>query len=385
MHESARFRTPGSFTENIKQSFSQLAILAVGTLHASSSINETRSVVTNDWEDSKPNGEVTGSLTISDAVDHSRKTLWAWLLLCASTSARSRVSDARSSLMPAFFIQRQKAKQNSGDEMTVIGYAVSTIDQDLSSQKATLRAAGCKVIRAERRGGATATSRKQLRTILKFLHNGDVLMVTRIDRLAHSVCDLQEIILAIKARGASLKALEQPVDTSTAASKAFLDALGLIAEFETNLRKERQREDIAKAKAEGRYKGRPISIDAAKVRELKAQGKGVTDIAKEMNIARSSVYRALKEPREKSLRQKSGNRRQVSGVYMHRGPLLQPGESAEPLKEGKFLKVRAERTTKQYDMRQTPLLTPDSGNNRVARRKNGESFEKFEFEPALTS
>ena len=144
-----------------------------------------------------------------------------------------------------------------------------------------------------------------MRTILKFLQNNDVLMVTQIDRLAHSICDLQEVILAIKAKGASLKVTEQSIDTSTSANKAFLDMLGLFADFEATLRKERQREGIAKARAEGRYKGRPISIDVAKVCELKARGKGVTDIAREMNIARSSVYRALKERREKGLRQGS--------------------------------------------------------------------------------
>lgn len=185
--------------------------------------------------------------------------------------------------------------------MTVIGYAwVSTIDQNLSLQKATLRAAGCKVVRAEKHSGATTASRKQLRAILEFLHNGDVLIVTRIDRLARSIDDLQNIVRTIKAKGASLKVTEQPIDTSTAAGKSFLDMLGVFAEFETNLRKERQHEGIAKAKAEGRYKGRPTSIDVSKVHELKAQGKGVTDIAKEMKIARASVYRALKERREMS-------------------------------------------------------------------------------------
>jgi DNA invertase Pin-like site-specific DNA recombinase len=183
-----------------------------------------------------------------------------------------------------------------GDEMRVIGYArVSTIDQDLSIQKAALRAAGCNVIRAEKRSGTTTTGRKKLRTVLEFLHNGDVLMVTRIDRLACSIGDLQDIVRTVKAKGASLKVTEQPIDTSTATGNAFLDMLGVFVEFETNLRKERQLEGIAKAKAEGRYKGRPTSIDAAKVRALKAQGKGATDIAREMKIARASVYRALME------------------------------------------------------------------------------------------
>jgi DNA invertase Pin-like site-specific DNA recombinase len=106
---------------------------------------------------------------------------------------------------------------------------------------------------------------------------------------------LQDIVRAVKARGASLKATEQPIDTSTAAGKAFLDMLGVFAEFETNLRRERQLEGIAKAKAEGVYKGRPATISATKVHELKAKGLGPTEIAKTMGIGRASVYRALAE------------------------------------------------------------------------------------------
>jgi DNA invertase Pin-like site-specific DNA recombinase len=231
--------------------------------------------------------------------------------------------------------------------MRVIGYAlVSTIDQDFSIQKATLRAAGCDVIRAEKRSGATTASRRQLRTVLEFLHNGDVLMVTRIDRLARSIGDLQDIVRVIKAKGASLKATEQPIDTSTAAGKAFLDMLGVFAEFETNLRKERQLEGIAKAKAEGRYKGRPTSIDVSKVHELKARGMGVTDIAREMKIARASVYRALKERRDMSLlRLGSRGRRQAPEGYGRRGPLAGRGDGAEgQAQEGEPPKKRSERT-----------------------------------------
>ena len=86
-------------------------------------------------------------------------------------------------------------------------------------------------------------------------------MLTRIDRLARSIGDLQDIVRALRAKGASLKATEQPIDTSTAAGKCVLDMLGVSAEFETNLRKERQLEGIAKTKAAGVYKGRPASID----------------------------------------------------------------------------------------------------------------------------
>jgi DNA invertase Pin-like site-specific DNA recombinase len=109
----------------------------------------------------------------------------------------------------------------------------------------------------------------------------------------HKRCDLQDIVRAVRAKGASLKATEQPIDTSTAAGKCFLDMLGVFAEFETNLRRERQLEGIAEAKAAGVYKGRPASIDAAQVRAMKAQGLGASEIAKALKIGRASVYRVL--------------------------------------------------------------------------------------------
>jgi DNA invertase Pin-like site-specific DNA recombinase len=100
--------------------------------------------------------------------------------------------------------------------MTTIGYArVSTTDQDLSIQEAALKAAGCKVIRAEKRSGTTTQGREALHIVLDFLHRGDVLVVTRIDRLARSIGDLQDIVRTVRARGATLKATEQPIDTST--------------------------------------------------------------------------------------------------------------------------------------------------------------------------
>jgi DNA invertase Pin-like site-specific DNA recombinase len=180
--------------------------------------------------------------------------------------------------------------------MTVIGYArVSTSDQNLEIQEASLKAAGCGVIRAEKRSGTTTSGRIELQTVLDFLGAGDVLMVTRIDRLARSIGDLQDIVRAVKAKGASLKATEQPIDTSTAAGKAFLDMLGVFAEFETNLRKERQLEGIAKAKAAGVYKGRRPTVDVSQVRALKQQGIGPSVIAKTLGIGRASVYRALGE------------------------------------------------------------------------------------------
>ena len=109
--------------------------------------------------------------------------------------------------------------------------------------------------------------------LLDFLQPGDTLVVTRIDRLARSMKDLQDIVHELKAEGCGLQATEQPVDTGTAAGKAFLDMLGVFAEFETNLRRERQLEGIKAAKAKGVYKGRKPSIDVAEVRRLRDEEK----------------------------------------------------------------------------------------------------------------
>jgi DNA invertase Pin-like site-specific DNA recombinase len=174
------------------------------------------------------------------------------------------------------------------------GYArVSTIDQDLGLQRTALKAAGCEVIRAEKASGTRRNGRTEMQTLLEFLREDDTLVVTRIDRLARSVKDLQDIVHELKARKVTLKATEQPIDTGTAAGKAFLDMLGVFAEFETNLRKERQLEGIAAAKARGVYKGRKPSIDAAEVRRLAAAGMGGTEVARRLGIARASVYRLL--------------------------------------------------------------------------------------------
>ena len=180
--------------------------------------------------------------------------------------------------------------------MATYGYArVSTTDQDLTVQETALKNAGCEVIRAEKATGTRRDGRTELQVLLDFLRKGDTLVITRIDRLARSVKDLQDIVHELRDKGVTLKATEQPIDTSTAAGKAFLAMLGVFAEFETNLRKERQLEGIAAAKAAGVYTGRKASIDPAKVCQMAAGGMGATAIAKELKINRSSVYRLLEE------------------------------------------------------------------------------------------
>jgi len=180
--------------------------------------------------------------------------------------------------------------------MTMIGYArVSSTDQDLTIQLEALRAAGCEVVRSEKASGTTTNGRTELATILDFLRAGDVLVVTRIDRLARSIGDLASIVGTVTDKGASLRATEQPIDTGTAAGRAFLQMLGVFAEFETAIRRERQLEGIAKAKAEGVYKGRKPSLDVARIKALRAEGMSPSAIAKALKVARSSVYRVLGE------------------------------------------------------------------------------------------
>lgn len=174
------------------------------------------------------------------------------------------------------------------------GYArVSTSDQDLTIQIDALKKVGCETIRQEKISGTSIQGRDELNILLEFLREGDELVVTRIDRLARSIRDLQNIVYDLDKKGVTLSATEQPIDTSTSAGKCFLDMLGVFGEFETNLRKERQMEGIAKAKEKGVYKGRKPSVDVEKVKELKENGLGASAIAKEMGIGRASVYRAL--------------------------------------------------------------------------------------------
>ncbi|MCL4148824.1 UNVERIFIED_CONTAM: hypothetical protein GTU68_023078 [Idotea baltica] len=148
------------------------------------------------------------------------------------------------------------------------------------------------MIRTEQRSGASLDGRPELKTILDFIHPGETLVVTRIDRLARSMHDLQTIVARLKEKGAHLAATEQPVDTSTATGKAFFDMLGVFAEFETNLRRERQAEGIVAAKSRGVYRGRVPKIDMTAIQAKLAEGLSPTEIARDMGISRGTVYKA---------------------------------------------------------------------------------------------
>ena len=143
--------------------------------------------------------------------------------------------------------------------MALYGYArVSTIGQDLTIQHEALRTAGCQVIRSEKKTGTKREGRTELDLLLEFLREGDTLVVTRIDRLARSMKDLQDIVHDLKGRGVALKATEAAHRYRLGCRQGVPRHAGRVsAEFETNLRRERQIEGIAIAKAKGVYKGRP--------------------------------------------------------------------------------------------------------------------------------
>ncbi|WP_286238947.1 recombinase family protein [Neptuniibacter halophilus] len=179
--------------------------------------------------------------------------------------------------------------------MTTFAYCrVSTLDQDTTIQEEAIhKAYPDAVIRTEKASGKTTEGREVLELILDMVSKGDKLVVWKLDRLARNMNDLTNIVQTLEDKGASLEILDQKIDTSTASGKAFLQMLGVFAEFETNLRKERQMAGIAKAKAEGKYRGKQAVIDTEKVRELKAKGMGATAISRELGIGRASVYRIL--------------------------------------------------------------------------------------------
>ena len=140
--------------------------------------------------------------------------------------------------------------------------------------------------------------RPKLAECLRFLREGDTLMVTKPDRLARSTHELLKISEELAQASVGLVIHSMGLDTrngSNPTAKLMLSVLAAIAQFERDLMLERQREGIARAQAEGKYKGRPQSLDRAAVHRMKADGIGPTTIAAKLGIARSSVYRLLEE------------------------------------------------------------------------------------------
>jgi DNA invertase Pin-like site-specific DNA recombinase len=178
--------------------------------------------------------------------------------------------------------------------VTIHGYArVSTADQNPDAQLEALRRAGAERIFVERRSGKSRNGRRELAALLASIRRGDVLVVTKLDRIGRSLRDLANIAHEIESAGAHLRVLDQNVDTSTSAGRAFFGMIATFAQFELDIRAERQRAGIEAAKKRGTHLGPLPSIDYEKVRNLNASGMPATAIAAELGTSRASIYRIL--------------------------------------------------------------------------------------------
>ena len=166
----------------------------------------------------------------------------------------------------------------------IVGYArVSSAGQSLEVQEEQLRAAGCNKLFSEKQSGTSTRGRGALAAAIDFAREGDTFMVTRLDRLARSVVDLHQLIEQLAKKGCGLRVTQQAgIDTTTSTGKLTLAVLAAVAEFETEIRRERQRDGIAKAKERGVYKGRKATINAEQVRELHLSGVSPSTIARQL-------------------------------------------------------------------------------------------------------
>jgi DNA invertase Pin-like site-specific DNA recombinase len=178
----------------------------------------------------------------------------------------------------------------------IVGYArTSTVEQvaGFEAQIRELTAAGAEKVFQEQVSSVGA--RAQLDHAIDFVRDGDTFMVTKLDRLARSVGHLLAIAERLKNKNVALRILNMGVDTSTPTGALLLTMLGAVGEFERNMMLERQREGIAKAKSEGKYKGRAPTARAksADVRRMASEGLGAAEIGRRLGIHRASVYRIV--------------------------------------------------------------------------------------------
>lgn len=180
--------------------------------------------------------------------------------------------------------------------MTCIGYArVSSYGQSLDVQLEKLQLAQCQRVFQEKQSART-DNREQLQLCLDYVRDGDQLIITKLDRLARSTRDLLNIIRRLEDKRVQLVVLDQNIDTSTATGRLMLSMLGAIAEFENDLRKDRQMQGIELAKRKGIKFGRRLSLSAEQVQALRgkrADGVKIADLMSEFKISKASVYRAL--------------------------------------------------------------------------------------------
>jgi len=185
--------------------------------------------------------------------------------------------------------------------MALVGYArVSSVGQSLDVQTAKLERAGCEEIFNEKRSGVDR-ERPELAACLKYVRKGDTLIITRIDRLARSAGHLYQIVDDLSAQGVALKVLDQSIDTNDATGRAFLGMLGVFAEFETEIRKERQMDGISKAREQGvKFGRRPVltEVQEQEIVHLRSQDWSLQKIADHFGISKGLVHKVTTKQRE---------------------------------------------------------------------------------------
>lgn len=184
--------------------------------------------------------------------------------------------------------------------MTIVAYArVSSTGQSLEVQREKLLAVGDKVkLYEEKQSGKAAENRVELQKALDYAREGDVFVVTKLDRLARSVLDLHKIVKTLTDKGVAFKALDQSIDLTTSSGRLMFDVLAAVAAFELDIRKERQMEGIAKVRKEGKKLGRYVPVTQEtkeRVRQLRSTGVSIRDIMVAVGLSRASVYRAIGE------------------------------------------------------------------------------------------
>jgi DNA invertase Pin-like site-specific DNA recombinase len=183
----------------------------------------------------------------------------------------------------------------------IVGYArTSTVEQEagLQAQIRELEAAGCEKVFFEQASAASTSQRNVLKEALNFVREGDTFVITRIDRLARSVPDLLQLVDQICEKQVNFRILTLGMDSSTPTGRMMLTMLAAVAQFEREIMLERQREGIAKAKAEGKFKGRkplPDAIRQAVISYAEVKGLSKPWIAKKLGIGQASVYRIISE------------------------------------------------------------------------------------------
>lgn len=183
--------------------------------------------------------------------------------------------------------------------MAIVGYGrVSSVGQSLEIQQERLTKYGCEKLFTEKKSGASTTNRQSLKECLTYLREGDTLVITKLDRLCRSIKDLSNISDELNNKGVSLVVLEQNIDTSTSTGRLLFNMLGVIGEFENEIRKERTRDGVKKSMENGVKFGRKPKLSAEQLSNLKLKresGLKISDLVSEFGISRESVYRLTRE------------------------------------------------------------------------------------------